>query len=136
MNRSALAALTAVALVAGALPAAAAITRQASEKVVPAAGVRAIRVENRRGSIDIQPGPPGRIRIVAVKEILAGTAAERRRFDEETQVTSGIENGTLVVRVTYPASINVHIHFFDLFNGFELPRCESPDAGSRRRGWN
>jgi hypothetical protein len=124
LNRPILATLSLFALVSGAVPAGAAITRQASEKVVPAAGVRSIRVENRRGSIDIQPGAPGRIRIVAVKEILAGTSAERRRFDDETQVTSGIENGTLVVRVTYPASISVRLNFFDLFNGFELPRCD------------
>jgi lia operon protein LiaG len=124
LNRSTLLVLSALAFICGAVPAKAGITRQASEKIVPATGIRSLRVENRRGSTDVQSGTPGRIRIVAVKEILAGTAAERRRFDEETQVTSGVENGALVVRVTYPQSINVRLNFFDLFNGFELPRCD------------
>ena len=123
MHRSVVTALTCLALAAGAFPAAAEVAREASEKVIPAAGIRALVVENRRGAVEVRAGGGDRVHLVAVKEI-RGTSAERRRLGQETQVSTAIEGGTLTVRVTYPASISVHLNFWDLFNGFDVPRCD------------
>ena len=98
-------------------------THQVSEKVYPIDGAKALLVENRRGTVTIHAGDEGQIRVTAVKEIRGSSASERQKIDDETRVSAGIENGTMVVRVTYPSSVSVRLNFFDLFH-YEMPRSD------------
>ena len=123
MTRPILTTLAALALLGSARSSAADLNRQVSEKLFPAAGVKALVVDNRRGSVEVHGSSDGQIHLVAVKEIRGSSSSERRRLDEETQVSAGIDNGTLNVRVTYPSSVSVRLNFFDLFN-YDMPRSD------------
>lgn len=124
MQRVVSTSLIACALVLGALPAWAETVRQVSEKTFPAAGVKLVVVENRRGSIEVHGSSDNQIHLVAVKEIRGSSASERRRLDEETTVSAGTDNGAFGVHVTYPASVSIRLNFWDLFHDYDVPRVQ------------
>ncbi|MBI1798607.1 MAG: DUF4097 family beta strand repeat protein [Candidatus Eisenbacteria bacterium] len=104
--------------------AAADVLRESSEKVLDPTGLSGVRIENSRGRVDVQPSLDGRIHVIALKEVRAASADERRRRADETHVTAGTENGVFAVHVDYAGSGSVHVEVWNLFGGFELPRCE------------
>ncbi len=105
-------------------PAASEVNRESSEKLVPATGLRSLWVENSRGSIDVRPSVDGQIHLTALKVTRSSSAAERQRIADQTRVSASIEGGTYAVRVSYSASTSIRVSFWDLFNGFEMPRCD------------
>jgi hypothetical protein len=116
--------MTLLVLSAAPRPAAAEVTRETSAKTVSAAGIHLVRLENSRGSIDVRTSADGMIHVTALKEIRGSSMADRRRNSEDTRVVTGTDSGTFSVRVIYPSSTSVRISFWDLFQGFDLPRCE------------
>ena len=73
--------------VALAAPALAETSREASERVLPADGIKGVRVVNSRGRVILKPSADGRLHLKALK-ILRGTAAERKRLSAETAPTA------------------------------------------------
>lgn len=105
-------------------PARAEVLRESSSQVASAAGVRAVRVDNSRGSIQVAPSSDGQIHLTALKEIRAGSSEQRRRLADEITVSTGNESGTYTVRVNYGGSSSFHLSFWDLVNGVDLPRSD------------
>lgn len=107
-----------------AAPAGAETLRESSSQVSPASGVRAVSVENSRGAIQVTPSTDGQIHLTALKEVRANSSSERRRLADQITVDAGNEGGTYTVHVNYGGSGSVHLSFWDLMNGADLPRSE------------
>ena len=124
-----IAGLTGVGLLLGAItfPGAAAAwerIQERSDEVVDAAGLRALEVENSRGSIEVRPSGDGRIHLAATKVVRAETRGHAEELAREIEVTTDRREGRYVITVHYARHTNVHVGFFQLFSGFELPLAE------------
>jgi len=105
-------------------PARADVLRESSSQAAGATGVRAVTVENSKGSVQVTASSDGQIHLTALKEIHAGSSSQRRHLADEITVSAGNEGGTYAVRVNYGASGSFHLGFWDLVNGVDLPRSE------------
>jgi len=103
---------------------AAEVLRESSSSVSTAAGVRAVVVENSKGTVQVTASPDGQIHVTALKEVRANSSSERRRLADEISVNAENESGTYSVRVDYGSSSSIHLSFWDLMNGADLPRSE------------
>ena len=106
-----------------AAPALAETSREASERVLPADGIKGVRVVNSRGRVILKPSADGRLHLKALK-ILRGTAAERKRLSAETRVETDESQGVFVVRATYRQHTTIRVNLWDIFSGLELPRAQ------------
>ena len=100
------------------------VLREQSSKVVEAAGLRGVRIENRHGDVFATPSRDGRIRVTALKVIRSGSRSESQKMSREIRVEVATESGELAVRARYPARRSIRIGFWDLFNDFEVPSAE------------
>ena len=110
-------------LLAGAVPASAGVWRESSERVLPATGLRAVRIENPSGLIQVRPSRDGRVHVTALK-VIRGDAGDHDRLARGSRVEIGTDAGVLDLQVSYPSNIRVQLNFWDLFKGFEFPRVE------------
>ena len=106
-----------------ATPAPADVTREASRRVVPATGFKALRVSNLSGSVLLRPSADGQLHLEAVK-VLHGSPSERARLSSETRVDATEEQGVYVVKVLYQQRARVRVNLWDLFSHFELPYAD------------
>jgi hypothetical protein len=98
--------------------------REQSEKVLDAAGVRGIVVENARGFVEVRPSADDRIHLTALK-LVRGTDPDRSRtLARETEVRTSVEGGRFEVRVRYPQRQQVRIGFWDMLSGHRWPKLE------------
>lgn len=111
------------ALLVGAVPASAGVWRETSERVLPATGLRAVRIENPSGLIQVRPSRDGRVHVSALK-VIRGDAADHDRLARGAKVEIGTDAGVLDLQVSYPSNVRVHLNVWDLFKGFEFPRVE------------
>ena len=124
--------LTVLALTAGALPglparpalAAPETLREESERVLDAAGITRLRVENSRGSIEVRPSADGRIHLRALKVVRAQTADLARSLASQTTVAAETNAGAWRVVVRYPQHTSLRIGFFDLIKGYQVPSTQ------------
>lgn len=99
--------------------------REQSDHSVDLAGVRAVRVENARGEVDVRPGPAGTVRVGAVKVTRATGERRARELAADTDVVTETKDGTLEIRVRYPQRHAVHIGWRELFSGgYESPGAQ------------
>ena len=112
-----------LALLAGAVPALAGVWRETSERVLSASGLRAVRIENPSGLIQVRPSRDGQVHVTALK-VIRGDASDHDRLARGSRVEIGTDAGILGLQVIYPSNIRVQLDFWDLFKGFEFPRVE------------
>jgi hypothetical protein len=112
-----------LALLAGAVPASAGVWRETSERVLSASGLRAVRIENPSGLIQVRPSRDGQVHVTALK-VIRGDASDHDRLARGSRVEIGTDAGVLELQVSYPSNIRVQLDFWDLFKGFEFPRVE------------
>lgn len=88
-----------------------------SDRVVEAAGIRALEVDNSRGDVQVTPSPDGRLHVTAVKITRGRDRAEAERFAAAITVTARTEGDRYVIRVTYPRRVDIRVNFWDLVSG-------------------
>jgi len=97
--------------------------REQSVATVPAAGLKAIQIENSRGRVEIHPSADPQIHLSALKVIRAEKARQQGLADA-ISVEAGIRGDTYRVRVIYPQRREIRIGLRDLFEGIEIPSSE------------
>jgi Putative adhesin len=101
------------------------VAREQSQATVDARGLHDLLVENARGDIQLRPSSDGALHITALKIIHAPDQQRSRTLAREIRVETQNEGGRYHVHVIYPHRQEVHISFWDLFQGeFDLPRVE------------
>jgi hypothetical protein len=123
MNRSLVLAVLGLAVLAAPAGADRGSLREQSQRDFPAAGLRAVRVENARGLIEVRRGEPARVRLTALKVVRAPVES-RRDLAREMGVETQVRDGVLEVRVRYPQGRALRISFWDVMRGVESPRAE------------
>lgn len=106
-----------------AAPARSAERREQSTRVVDAAGLKGLRVDNPGGRIAIGPSADGRIHLTALK-IVRGSGARAERFARETEVRTSTERGTYTVQVRYPRRQAIRVGLGEILSGVDPPRVE------------
>lgn len=110
----------------GAAPAYAAVRySERSDLTVEARGIRTIEIDNSRGDVEVAPSGDGRIHVTALKTCRGRDRAEAQRFAAAIAVTSATEGDRWVMRVKYPARVDIRVNFWDLLSG----RSDSGDIG-------
>jgi putative adhesin len=101
------------------------LIRQQSELTAPLAGIREVRVENARGSIELSPGTDDRLHVTAIKTARGLDRAEIERFARDTRVEAGVQGGRYVIHVHYPHREELRFGLVDILRGrFDLPRVD------------
>lgn len=98
--------------------------REQSGRVLDAHGIAILRVENPRGLVRILPSTDGQIHLTALKIVRSTSREHAAEIARETQVTLATDGGGCDVRVRYPQRQAIHIGFWQMFSGFELPVVE------------
>ena len=98
--------------------------REQSDKVIEARGLTGVEVENRRGVVAFHRSADGKIHVTALKITRATDREHSLAYARETQVLTAVEDGRLAVRVRYSRRQSIHLSFWDVFSGFELPSVE------------
>ncbi len=98
--------------------------REQSGRVLDAHGIASLRVENPRGLVHILPSTDGQIHLTALKIVRSASRERAAEIARETQVTLATEGGRCDVRVRYPQRESIHISFWQMFCGLELPVVE------------
>jgi hypothetical protein len=117
--------IMAVIAVAGAASPAAAsdCRRELSQETLDPKGWTGLEVVNRRGEVTVSASADGKVHLSAVK-VVCGREAKRDELSRETRVETRTEGGRFVIEVVYPRLGDVHIGFWDLFKGIEVPSVE------------
>ena len=123
MLRPRMTVLVGLALLAAVVPASAEVWRETSERTLPATGLRALRAENPSGLIQVRPSADGQVHITALK-VIHGDTGDHDRLARGARVEIENHAGVLELRVVYPPGAHITLNFWDLFNGFEIPRVE------------
>lgn len=98
--------------------------QQRSERSFDGAGIESVRVENARGRVTVTRSTDGRVHLTATKIVRTGDRERSERIAAETDVTAGVSDRVLDVRVRYPKRSAVRVNFWDLLRGYEMPRAE------------
>lgn len=98
--------------------------REQSEKTYDTGGLQSVKIDNARGVATVRRGPPGRIRLTALKIIRSGDREATARFARGTQVIVAPDGGRLVIRVRYPQRQSIKVSFWEMCTGFETPKVE------------
>lgn len=98
--------------------------RQSSERSFDAAGIASVRVENTRGRVTVTRSPDGKVHLTTLKIVRTGDRERSRRIADALEVTTGVADRVLDVRVRYPERTSVHMSLWQLLRGYDLPRVE------------
>ena len=98
--------------------------QQRSERSFDASGIETVRVDNARGRVIVSRSPDARVHLTALKIVRTGDSRESERIAARLEVTTRVSDGALEVRAGYPRGTSVHVSFWDLLRGYELPRVE------------
>ena len=85
---------------------------------------RGIEVENSRGSVEVHRSADGQFHLTAVKTVRTGTRRGAAETARQIEVTTDEHNGQFVVAVHYPQRSELHVDFWDVIAGGEVPRIE------------
>jgi hypothetical protein len=110
-------ALTALAVLPGPSPARETPAYEQSRLVADARGLKAVRIENARGSVRVVPSPDGRLHLTALKVTSGRSTKRTAELARQTHVETSSERGRYLVRVRYPQSQVVHVSFLRLLRG-------------------
>jgi hypothetical protein len=116
--------LAILAIVAGPRSAGAETWREQSSRAFEARGLTTVRIENARGTVTVRRGSGDQVRLTALKTIRAGDHEERDRYSKGTTVVTDKDGGRLLVKVRYPQRQSVKISFWEVVNGYEMPRVD------------
>jgi DUF4097 and DUF4098 domain-containing protein YvlB len=98
--------------------------REQTEKVVPGKGLKAVAVENARGSVTVRRSVDAELHLTALKIVRVQDEKDAREFSRRTEVVTMNEDGRFTVQVRYPQRQSISIGFWEMLRGFELPRVE------------
>ena len=107
-----------------AVPAVAENLREASEKTIEVRGFSALSVENARGRIEVSAGPPGQVKIAALKTVRARSQDHAHELSDGTIVETDVRSGRLTIRVRYPQRQAIQVNLWEGFNSEDYPRSD------------
>jgi DUF4097 and DUF4098 domain-containing protein YvlB len=122
----ALPALLTLALAAGPARAGHETLHEQSQRVIEAAGLTGLEVNNPRGATEVRTSTDGKLHLSALKTVHASSASDARTLSVNTRVETQSSGGRYVVKVSYPQRHVVEVGFWDLFRegGFTMPETE------------
>lgn len=100
-----------------------------SDLILPAAGLRVLRLENARGSIQVRRSTDGKLHVTAYKVIRAETEAKAKDLARVTNVVTSRAGDHYAVRVDYPKNVRVQLDFWKMLKSDQwdqgmMPRVE------------